>query len=218
MVKVTLELEDTSNLVKTKIENLDEVTSKTITINSLVDILSKKVTLRSRLLCPGIVYYVQEGNIYKVVFYEDSRVRAIRYYETIYTIPLPKLCYIVSLQEEKDMVLRFVGLKMFALTTAIASLDTTVCRCPISNVNEHGAVCWGSTPRISMTSFVDVQKIIDAFWASGFNNDIDGHSFTPFVLNDFKLSHVSHLYTALNKKSSFPSNILIPHRALAEVI
>ncbi len=191
---------------------------KTVSVQSFVEAINANVGFSKGYLPPGTFHYVRRENHEIIAFEVSARVRDVRYTngrrghdDRYFTVPVPRLIAAARLQNNDDGYATVTEVHLGALAGPVVGPSTLVYKFPYPNV--HMTVCWGGNvlPRYKIGEYQGLASLIDLFFESSFNDDLDGHFRTFDAILDGKQTRVvcfPQLAEFLSGKDTFPEEIL----------
>lgn len=196
--------------------------SKVITISSLVEALNANQGISTPVLPFGCRSYIRKGNSHRFLIELSPMRRFIRYInksgKTIFedSVPMPWGVMAVELRENSSgtYTLNTGTTAIRALSRPIFSFDDDIYHYPVPNVYaDHGNICWGGSLKQEdkiIENLAMAGKFVDIFIGSNFNADI-APRFNMYT-------RYEDLLRAIQKRNTFPDNVLVKKGSLRELI
>lgn len=112
-------------------------------------------------------YEIVSGK-FEAIIHVPAGLRPLMYFDKVYTIPFPDLCFYFKSENGK-----VIASKVFALKERIKK-TSQLFHYPFGNVYNGGSICWGgNVPEIpAITCMKDFEKVITLFFGAVTNNDL----------------------------------------------
>lgn len=224
---LTLKPDDTVE-VREKKGTLERV--KTISLQSLADALITDFKLDSGMLPPGCRRYVRgDKNDYILVEFPEQK-HEVKYGDHTYKAVVPWTIFAITLERRPGEIRQPRDIRIYAAKGPIVDDNTQLFFFPFSNVYYDDRVCWGSGRDpfgMQYKSLLGISGILELFYSSKFNSDLDGGRYTSIrvlkadlrgELKPTQISGTANLFEHLATVDKFPVEVLKPHIKVREVL
>lgn len=202
---------DTENPAYAEVQTIQRLarSTKTISVESLTDVLGKHATRTSPMLPNQLLRYKERSkdNIYMTQV--PAHRRTVKYIisgtTTEYDIMVPNIVLLTRFERVPGSNnVRFLNSFMIATKYPVMTGLEDAYYAPFGNIYGRGdtdsrnhEICWGSDATLG-TSLKMIDMHPDIFFRAAFNTDLDSNRFLDHTIEDFNIFKTNHLYQKMN--------------------
>lgn len=169
LIKIVLEEDN----IKTEAKSGGKRVARNINVEDFRNAFAGNLVLRTGIMSPGIRYYSKKGDKEYIVVECPPKVRQTRckrYKEGTINLPMPPTVFFFVITNGK-----LTSSKCFCIKKPIGESGQKLYHFPFGNTYNSGKICWGHSRKSfkGNLSLSNIASLIDIFFSSGFNNDLE---------------------------------------------
>lgn len=194
--------------------------TKVVSLQSLCGAFSSCAAINTGILPYGTRHYYKSDCKELIVMEFPESIRNVEFQEEeegTFVVPVPRLLMAVTLLNRSDGYSDICHTSMAALREPLAGFPSSIYRFPFCNVSDY--VCWGDQelPRFRMNAYQGLDSLVNLFFSSPFNGDLDGNFdtsvFEDMLSDDEEFdddeAYTYQLFEHLDGKDKFPNSLLV---------